>query len=47
VAYQLSQQTFKGLEIYALAGCLYLLISFAMAWLSRSVDANLRARIER
>jgi polar amino acid transport system permease protein len=47
VAYQISQQTFKGLEIYALAGGLYLVISFAMAWLSRSVDAGLRARIER
>ena len=47
VAYQISQQTFKGLEIYALAGGLYLVISFAMAWLSRSVDTGLRARIER
>lgn len=47
VANQLTQQTFKGLQIYAIAGLIYLLLSFGMAWLSRSVDASMRARIER
>lgn len=47
VANQLTQKTFKGLEIYAVAAVLYFALSFAMAYAGRFADARIRARIER
>jgi polar amino acid transport system permease protein len=34
-AYHLSQQTFRGLDIYAAAGLIYILISLPVAWAAR------------
>ena len=47
VANQLTQKTFKGLEIYAVAAVCYFALSFAMAYVARIADEKLRARIER
>lgn len=47
VSYYISQQTFKGLSIYAIAAVLYFLMSFLMAWASRRLDIKLRAKVER
>ena len=46
-AYHLSQQTFRGLDIYAAAGVLYILISLPVAWLARWTDTRLRAVVAR
>jgi polar amino acid transport system permease protein len=46
-AYQVSQQTFKGLEVYVISGLLYFAISLVMAYASRSLDKRLRLRIAR
>ncbi len=46
-AYHLSQQTFRGLDIYAAAGLLYILISLPIAWLARWTDTRLRAVVAR
>ncbi len=46
-AYHLSQQTFRGLDIYAAAGLLYILISLPIAWLARWTDGRLRAVVAR
>jgi len=45
IANQLTQKTFKGLEIYAIAAVLYFALSFVMAALSRGLDASIRRRI--
>ena len=42
-AYHISQQTFHALDVYAIAGLIYILISLPMAWLTRWTDARLRA----
>lgn len=47
VAYQITQQTFKGLSIYALAAILYFTLSFLMAWGTRKLDVHLRLKVER
>lgn len=47
IASQVTQQTFKGLTVYAWAAVGYFALSFLMAYLSRLVDARLRMRIER
>lgn len=47
VANHISQQTFQGLSVYAIAGCLYFLVSVVMALLSRQLDIHLRAKVER
>lgn len=44
---QLSQLTFKGLEVYAVVGLLYIALSLPIAWASRVTDARLRARVTR
>jgi polar amino acid transport system permease protein len=44
-AYHTSQRTFHALDVYAIAGLLYILISLPMAWISRWVDRKLRARV--
>lgn len=46
-AYHTSQRTFHSLDVYAIAGLLYILISLPMAWLARWVDVKLRARVAR
>ena len=46
-AYHLSQQTFRGLDIYAAAGLLYIVISLPVAWLARWTDTRLRAVVAR
>ena len=46
-AYHLSQQTFRGLDIYASAGLLYILLSLPIASLARWTDMRLRARVAR
>ncbi|CAM5762936.1 L-cystine transport system permease protein YecS [Labrys miyagiensis] len=50
MAYQgarLTQETFKGLEIFGLVGLMYILISLPVAWLSRRADVYLRAKVAR
>jgi polar amino acid transport system permease protein len=46
-AYHTSQRTFHSLDVYAIAGLLYILISLPMAWATRRVDVRLRARVAR
>jgi polar amino acid transport system permease protein len=46
-AYHTSQRTFHSLDVYAIAGLLYILISLPMAWATRWVDVRLRARVAR
>lgn len=46
-AYHTSQRTFHSLDIYAIAGALYILISLPMAWATRWADVRLRARVAR
>lgn len=47
VANYISQQTFRGLSVYAMAAVLYFVLSFFMAWVSRKLDLTLRAKVER
>lgn len=44
---QLSQLTFRGLEVYALVGLLYVVLSLPIAWISRVADNHLRAKVAR
>lgn len=44
-AYHLSQQTFRGLDIFAAAALLYIVISVPMAFLARWADLRLRAKV--
>ena len=44
---QLSQMTFRGLEVFAIVGLFYMLLSIPVAWLSRSVDTHLRSKVAR
>jgi polar amino acid transport system permease protein len=46
-AYHLSQQTFRGLSVYAAAGLIYIVISIPIAWLARWTDFRLRAAVAR
>jgi polar amino acid transport system permease protein len=46
-AYHTSQRTFHALDVYAIAGLLYILISLPVAWLTRRADVKLRARVAR
>ncbi len=46
-AYHTSQRTFHSLDVYAIAGLLYIIISLPMAWLARWTDVKLRARVAR
>ncbi len=41
----LSQQTFKGLEVFSIVGLLYIAMSLPVAWLSRVIDARIRLRV--
>ncbi|HTO31404.1 MAG TPA: amino acid ABC transporter permease [Pararhizobium sp.] len=44
---QLSQLTYRGLEVFALVGLFYVLLSLPIAWLSRVADGHLQARVAR
>lgn len=44
---QLSQMTFRGLEVFSVVALLYILLSLPIAWLSRSADVYLRAKVAR
>ncbi|WP_175761764.1 amino acid ABC transporter permease [Burkholderia anthina] len=46
-AYHVSQQTFRGLGVYAAAALLYIALSIPVAWLSRWADLHLRSRVSR
>jgi polar amino acid transport system permease protein len=46
-ASHISQRTFIGLEVFAIAGALYILLSVPMAWLTRLIDRRLRLRVAR
>ncbi len=46
-AFHLSQQTFRGLDIYATAGLLYIVMSVPVAWLARWTDFRLRSAVAR
>jgi polar amino acid transport system permease protein len=46
-SYHVSMDTFKGIEVYAIAGFLYFCISIAMAAGTRNLDRRLRVRIAR
>lgn len=46
-AYHVSQETFRGLDVYAAAGLLYIALSLPIAWFSRWTDLRLRARVAR
>ena len=46
-AYHLSQETFRGLDVYASAGLLYIVLSLPVAWMARRADFRLRARVAR
>jgi polar amino acid transport system permease protein len=47
VANHISQETFRGLSVYAIAGALYFVVSVVMALASRKLDIHLRAKVER
>lgn len=44
---QLSQLTFRGLEVFAMVGLFYVLLSLPIAWLSRVADGYLQAKVAR
>ncbi len=44
---QVSQLTFKGIEVFALVGLFYIFLSLPVAWLSRTADRYLRAKVAR
>jgi len=46
-AYHVSQETFRGLDVYAAAGLIYIVLSLPIAWLARWTDLRLRAKVAR
>lgn len=44
---QLAQLTYRGLEVYAVVGLLYVVLSLPVAWISRVIDGQLRAKVAR
>ncbi|BBQ00498.1 L-cystine ABC transporter permease [Burkholderia sp. SFA1] len=46
-AYHLSQETFRGLSIYAETALLYILLSLPVAYLARRADAHMRSKVSR
>ena len=42
---QQSQLTFRGLEVFAMVGFIYVLLSLPIAWLSRVADGYLQAKV--
>ena len=43
----LSQMTFRGLEIFGIVGFIYIVVSLPIAWLSRTLDRQIRAKVAR
>ena len=46
-AYRVSQETFRGIEVYAAFGLVYFLFSLAIAYFTRGLERRLRERISR
>lgn len=46
-AYSFSQQTFRGLDVYAIAALLYIGMSLPIAYATRRADFHLRAKVAR
>ena len=46
-ASHVSQRTYIGLEVFTVAGGLYILMSMPIAWLTRLIDRRLRMRVAR
>lgn len=46
-AYSVSQQTFRGLDVYALAAFLYIGMSLPIAYATRRADLHLRSKVAR
>lgn len=44
---QISQLTYRGLEVFAIVGLLYVLLSLPIAWLSRVADGYLQGKVAR
>ena len=44
-ASHVSQRTFRGLEVFAVAGAVYILISLPIAWAARVIDLHLRSKV--
>ena len=44
---QLSQMTYRGLEVFAVVGLLYVVLSLPIAWASRAADSYLQAKVAR
>lgn len=44
---QLSQMKYRGLEVFAIVGVLYVFLSLPVAWLSRVADSYLQAKVAR
>ncbi|NRP90584.1 polar amino acid transport system permease protein [Rhizobium mongolense subsp. loessense] len=44
---QLSQLSYRGLQVFALVGMFYVLLSLPIAWLSRVADSYLMAKVAR
>jgi len=43
----LSQTTFQGLKVFGLVGLIYIAVSLPVAWMSRLLDAKIRAKVAR
>ena len=43
--YQMSQITYRGLDVFAIVAAIYILIGLPIAWLSRVADSRLRAKV--
>ncbi len=46
-AYSVSQQTFRGLEVYAIAALLYIGMSLPVAYVTRRMDLRMRSAVAR
>jgi polar amino acid transport system permease protein len=46
-AFRISQETFRGSEVYAAFGTMYFLLSIGIAYVTRGLDKRLRERIAR
>ncbi len=43
----LSQSTFQGLKVFGMVGLIYIAVSLPVAWMSRMLDARIRAKVAR
>lgn len=46
-AYRVTQDTFRGLGVYGVAGLIYIALSIPVAWFARWSDSHLRSRVSR